>query len=69
MGNPLTQCVKLGLQILVKEEGDGGLPMSLVDKPIWLRSTAGKALAFLEGLDTMQLVFGKTVETVWQTWL
>lgn len=44
-------------------------PTSLVDKPIWLRSTAGKALALLEGLDTMQLVFGKTGESVWQTWL
>ena len=44
-------------------------PTSLGDKPIWLKSAAGKALTFLEGLDTMQLVFGKTGETVWQTWL
>lgn len=44
-------------------------PMSLVDKPVWLKSTAGKALTLLEGLDTMQLVFGRTGETVWQTWL
>lgn len=44
-------------------------PTSLVDKPVRLRSTAGKALTLLEGLDTTQLVFGKTGESVWQTWL